>query len=235
MKLRLLATYVSLFSVAACATSTNSGVGEPVPGGPVPGTEQPAEEEEDVTKQPPHSLGTIVLGESHGSGASTKSTPIVVASFLPDAVLGKSCRKKLDAGCEILEIPKCSKTSTSTTGCNSDEQCTFDVSCEPVCKKLALCEKPCSEDEVCKLASSTASRGTCVKSESFDAGPLAFSGTTTSITMYPPYRFESTGQGAPFLAGAELKFQAQGATEAGFEKFGFSADEADVEPFRNRR
>jgi hypothetical protein len=37
--------------------------------------------------------------------------------------------------------------------------------------------------------------------------------------MYPPYQFESTGQGAPFLGGAELKVQASGATEAGFDKF----------------
>jgi hypothetical protein len=58
-----------------------------------------------------------------------------------------------------------------------------------------------------------------VKTETFDAGPLAFSGTTTSITMFPPYEFESTGQGAPFLGGAEIQVQAQGATEAGFEKF----------------
>ena len=54
---------------------------------------------------------------------------------------------------------------------------------------------------------------------SFDAGPIAFSGTTTSITMFPPYQFESTGQGAPFLGGAELKVQASGATGAGFDKF----------------
>ena len=37
--------------------------------------------------------------------------------------------------------------------------------------------------------------------------------------MFPPYSFESTGQGAPFLGGAELHVQASGATEAGFEKF----------------
>lgn len=218
MKLRLLATWFSIFAVAACATSANSGVGGAPGDGTTPPGEQPAEEEEDVTKQPPHSLGTIALGESHTSGASSKSTPIVVASFLPDAILGKSCKKKID-GCEIAEVPKCSKTSTSTTGCNSDELCSFDTACEATCKKLPVCEKACSEDEVCKLASSTASKGTCVKSESFDAGPLAFSGTTTSITMFPPYRFESTGQGAPFLGGAQLEVQAQGATEAGFEKF----------------
>jgi hypothetical protein len=37
--------------------------------------------------------------------------------------------------------------------------------------------------------------------------------------MFPPYSFESTGSGAPFLGGAELHVQASGATDAGFEKF----------------
>jgi len=58
-----------------------------------------------------------------------------------------------------------------------------------------------------------------MKSETFDAGPLAFSGTTTAITLFPPYKFQAGGGGAPFLGGAEIHVQAQGATNAGFEKF----------------
>lgn len=228
MKLRLLSTVAALLSltaVAACATSAKTTIQDPAnPDGTTPGdgTTPVEEESDDPADQPPHSLGTIVLGEAHGSGASTKSTPIVSATFLPDAMLGRSCKKSLTDGCEIQEIAKCTKVSTSTTGCNSNEACVLDnTTCKATCKAFAVCEKACDDDEVCKLSSSssTSTAGTCVKKESFDAGPLAFSGTTTSITMFPPYQFESTGQGAPFLGGAELHVQASGATEAGFEKF----------------
>jgi hypothetical protein len=70
-----------------------------------------------------------------------------------------------------------------------------------------------------RLAKGNTTKGECVKVESFDAGPLAFGGTTTPITLYPPYKFESTGRGAPFLGGATLKIQAQGTTSAGYEAF----------------
>ena len=228
MKLRLLSTVAALLSltaVAACATSAKTTIVDPAnPDGTNPdGTTTPVEEEsDDPADQPPHSLGIIMLGEAHGSGASTKSTPIVSATFLPDAMLSRSCKKTLSDGCEIQEVAKCTKVSTTTTGCNSNEACVLDnATCKATCKALAICEKACDDDEICKASStsSTSTEGTCVKRESFDAGPLAFSGTTTSITMFPPYQFESTGQGAPFLGGAELHVQASGATEAGFEKF----------------
>jgi len=160
-----------------------------------------------------------VLGEAHGSGGSSKSTPIVTATFIPDALLGKSCKKKIEGGCEIQQVPKCTKVTTSSTGCAASEACTFDDACVATCKAFVACEKTCSADEVCKTTGSAGTAGTCVKLETFDAGPLAFSGTTTTITMFPPYRFETTGQGAPFLGGSELRVQAQGALEAGFEKF----------------
>jgi hypothetical protein len=227
MKLRLLSTVAALLSVAAvaaCATSTKTSIVDAVPGdGTTPDGTPAAEDSDDPANQPPHSLGTIVLGEAHGSGASTKSTPIVSATFLPDAMLGRSCKKKLEASCEILEAPKCTKVSGTTTGCNSNEVCALDnATCNSICKPYAVCKTTCGADEVCKPtggSSTTGTTGTCEKIESFDAGPLAFSGTTTSITMFPPYRFESTGQGAPFLGGAELHVQASGATEAGFDKF----------------
>lgn len=225
MKLRLLSTFAAFFSVAAvaaCATSTQTKIADGPADGTTPGdTTVPAEEEsDDPALQPPHSLGTIVLGEAHGAGTS-KSTPIVSATFIPDAILGKTCKKKLTDTCEIQEVPKCTKVTSSSTGCNSNELCTFDTSCKAVCKAVAVCETSCEKDEVCKSTSSsgTSTAGECVKVGSFDAGPLAFSGTTTSITMFPPYAFEGTGSGAPFLGGAELHVQASGATAAGFEKF----------------
>ena len=231
MKLRLLSTVAALLSisaVAACATSAQTQISDPLanPDGTTPteGTTPAEEESDDPADQPPHSLGTILLGEAHGSGASSKSTPIVTANFIPDAMLGRTCKKKLDSSCEIQAVAKCSKVSTSTTGCNSNEACVLDnTTCKATCKVFttSTCTKTCDEDELCKPSTDPddLKGGTCVKREYFDAGPLAFSGTTQAITMFPPYAFESTGQGAPFLGGAELRVQASGATEAGFEKF----------------
>jgi hypothetical protein len=234
MKLRLLSTFAALLAasaVVACATSDKTSIADP-PAGSMPGDPNapaaPAESD-DPALQPPHSLGTIILGEAHGSGGtagSTKSTPIVTATFVPDALLTKTCKTTLSNGCEIVKAPKCTKVKTNTTGCNSNEACTYDTSCSPICKAFAVCQTACNADEVCQPTSTgstsggtTTTTGECVKTTSFDAGPLAFSGTTTSITMFPPYQFESTGQGAPFLGGAELKVQASGATGAGFDKF----------------
>ena len=237
MKLRLLSAAAALLAasaVVACATSEKTSIADPTAPGSMPGdttTTPPADETDDPALQPPHSLGTIILGESHGSGGtsgSTKSTPIVSASFVPDALVTKKCTETLTNGCEIQKVAKCTKVKTSTTGCNSNEACTFDTSCSPVCKAFAVCDTTCNADEVCqpKAGSTTGTSGgttttvgECVKTATFDAGPLAFSGTTTSITMFPPYQFESTGQGAPFLGGAQLTVQASGATGAGFDKF----------------
>jgi len=235
MKLRLLSTVALVLTASAfvaCATSEKTQIaGAPaVPGMPGDGTTMAPEESDDPALQPPHSLGTIILGEAHstsGPSGSTTATPIVSATFVPDALLTKTCKTALSNGCEIVKAPKCTKVKTSTTGCSTNEACTYDTSCSPVCKAFAVCQTSCSADEVCQAktgtgtgtGTGTTTLGECVKTVSFDAGPIAFSGTTTSITMYPPYQFESTGQGAPFLGGAELKVQASGATEAGFEKF----------------
>jgi len=236
MKLRLLSTAVALLAasaVVACATSEKTSIADPTAPGSMPGDPNaPATpDSDDVTMQPPHSLGTIILGEAHGSGGttgSTKSTPVVSATFVPDALLTRTCTEALTNGCEIQKVAKCTKVKGSVTGCNDNEACTFDTSCSPVCKAFAVCDTACNADEVCKPKASgstsgssgtTTTVGECVKTATFDAGPLAFSGTTTSITMFPPYQFESTGQGAPFLGGAELKVQASGSTGAGFDKF----------------
>ena len=220
MKLRLFSTFVVLTAITACATASKSTGVDPLggDGGTLDG-EAPTGDDgiDDPAMQPPHSLGTIVLGESHS--ATGRSVPIVTASFVPDALLTKSCKKKIDAGCEILELPKCTESTTTGTGCAAGSTCGFNDDCKPTCKAIAICEETCSSDEVCKGSGTTGTKGTCVKAQTFDAGPLAFDGTTTTITMFPPYRFETTGQGAPFLGGSELRVQAQGALEAGFEKF----------------
>jgi hypothetical protein len=228
MKLRLLSTCVALIAITACATASKNvgidpaatGDGGTGDGGGIVGEDG----EEDPALQPPHSLGSIVLGEAHGTGAggSTRSTPIVTATFLPDAMLTKSCKKKIEGGCEILAVAKCTQVTTTSTGCPTSEVCTLDDTCASVCKPTVTavaCEEGCGADEVCKPSTTAGKPGTCVKVQTFDAGPLAFSGTTTTITMFPPYRFETTGQGAPFLGGSELRVQAQGALEAGFEAF----------------
>lgn len=224
MKLGLLSALGAIvaITVTACATSTKVS-GDPsggLDGGSPDGDTLVDDGDEDPSTQPPHSLGTIVLGESHGASGSTRSAPIVSATFSPDATLGKSCKTKIAGGCEILAAPKCTKSATSASGCLANEFCSFNDACAAVCTPstttTTTCETECGEGEVCKVTGTTAS---CVKVQTFDAGPIAFSGTTTTITLFPPYRFETTGQGAPFLGGATIQVQAQGALEAGFEKF----------------
>lgn len=162
----------------------------------------------------PHAIGTIVLGESHASGRSNP-TPIVSATFAPGVVVdaAKACTQSID-GCEFRPVPRCTKTPS---GCAANELCTFDDACAAVCKPIVRCDETCEADEVCN--DDGTGEGTCVKVPTFDAGPLAFSGTTTPITLFPPYAYESTGNGAPFLGGAKIQVQAQGATGAGFEGF----------------
>jgi hypothetical protein len=154
----------------------------------------------------PHALGTITLGESHPPNGG-QSSPIVSASFIPDAATTSSCNAQL-AGCTVIVTPTC-------TGCQAGEFCAFDGGCNAVCKKV--CNKACGTGQVCIL--DAANQPTCVLSQSFDAGPLAFSGTTTAITLFPPYAYQAMQQGAPFLGGAQLEVQAQGAAGAGFAAF----------------
>jgi hypothetical protein len=60
---------------------------------------------------------------------------------------------------------------------------------------------------------------TCKKRDRFDAGAIAFSGTTQAITLFPPYAVTPEGNGAPFMARSEIHVQASGASASGFEKF----------------
>lgn len=136
-----------------------------------------------------HALGVIVLGETHASGAST-AHGIVSVSFMPDAATVRSCTRVI-AGCELTLLPKCS------TACGTGEVCAMDASCTPKCQPTAA----------------------PAKESSFDGGPIAIAGATTPLTLYPPYASASPADGAPFLAGAQLRVQGSGALAAGFEKF----------------
>jgi hypothetical protein len=218
------ATWLSLgFLVftAACATSVRT---DPTAAGGGPGGENggpngegttiPGSESDDST---PHAVGTITLGESRASGTGD-SNPVISATFLPDAKLKKQCTKKVGA-CEMTQIPKCT-TGTTATGCASGETCTFDDNCAAKCVKA--CTKVCGAGEECTFSSTAppADQGmACRKRDRFDAGAIAFAGTTQAITLFPPYAVTPDGNGAPFLAKSEIRVQAAGAASAGFEKF----------------
>ncbi len=200
----LLAVPCSFALLAPIGCGSTSNGAQPFGDGGTPdGGGGPAEEPQD----PPHALGSIFLGETHAAGKSTV-TPIVSAAFVPDtAGATKACTKTI-AGCELFVAPSCE--------CNDGEVCTMDSACKSKCVKP--CTASCKSDEECYFA--TSSTAACRKREAFNAGALAFAGTTTPITLFPPYSFTATDMhGAPFLAGAKIQVQASGATEAGFEKF----------------
>jgi hypothetical protein len=172
----------------------------------------PGEKDDDT----PHALGTIVLGETRASQTGS-SSPVVSASFVPDASLVKSCTKSVGA-CEVSEIPKC--TTGTAQGCGVGELCTFDDACRPKCVKQ--CTKACAAGEECIFSSNApaADEGmACAKRDRFDAGAIAFAGTTTALTLFPPYAISPEGNGAPFMPKSEIRVQASGAASAGFEAF----------------
>jgi Stigma-specific protein, Stig1 len=201
---------------AACAASGRQG-GDQLPSGQAPGEENGGAEDPETA--PPHALGTILLGESRSSSTGD-SNPLISASFVPDAKLTKSCTRKVGA-CELTEIPKC--TTGTAQGCASGEVCTFDDDCEAKC--LPVCTKSCAAGEACYFTSKVTSGPVtdddmaCKKKDRFDAGAIAFAGTTQSITLFPPYNVTPNGNGAPFMARSEIRVQASGGAAAGFEKF----------------
>ena len=160
---------------------------------------------------PPHAVGLIELGEEHSSGGSSV-TPIVAAAFAPDSTAAaKSKCTNIVAGCDVpAATPKCN-------ACATDEVCTLDSTCASKCVKV--CTASCGSDEECYFATPTSA--SCRKVEPFNAGALAFAGTTTPLTLFPPYTFSSSDvHGAPFLAGASIEVQGSGAASgAGFDKF----------------
>ena len=62
------------------------------------------------------------------------------------------------------------------------------------------CGTECARDEACVAdpKSTDPSLGKCEKVESFDAGPIAFSGTAMAISLFPPYSYEAKSDGSPF-------------------------------------
>ena len=164
-----------------------------------------------TSTDPPHALGIVALGESHESGGTT-STPFVSASFIPDATTAASCTQSI-AGCTVPMVATCD----GKTGplCGADEVCALDSSCTATCQ--TPCTVQCAVGEECYFV--TPGSQACRTIEAFNAGALAFAGTTTPLTLYPPYTFEPTGSGSLFLAGAQLEVQGSGATGAGFAAF----------------
>jgi hypothetical protein len=161
--------------------------------------------------EPPHALGIVALGESHESGG-TSSTPFVSASFIPDATEAASCTQSI-AGCTVPMVATCDGKSGPL--CGADEVCALDSSCTATCQ--TPCTVQCAVGEECYFV--TPGSQACRTIEAFNAGALAFAGTTTPLTLYPPYTFEPTGSGSLFLAGAQLEVQGSGATGAGFAAF----------------
>lgn len=174
----------------------------------------------DDTGEPagPHALGTIVLGESHPADGGN-ATPIVSAAFMPDADLAASSCTQQVAGCEITVAPDC-----GDVGCDSGEYCGFDDGCQATC--LDICDADCGSGEVCYFPSP--GNAACKAIETFDAGALTFGGTTTALTLFPPYTFNGEASGAPFAPGSALSVDASGATAAGFEAFSREFDATDL-------
>jgi len=213
---RLLGLGFLMLSAACAASGRTQGLD---PGSPGDGTgAQENTIPEDPETAPPHALGTIVLGESRSS-TTGDSNPLIAASFVPDAKLSKSCTKKVGA-CEVTETPQC--MTGSMQGCGAYEVCTFDDDCTAKC--VQACTKACGSSEVCYFTSKSSGTATeddmaCKKKDRFDAGALAFDGTTQAITLFPPYAVTPSGNGAPFMARSEIRVQASGGSAAGFEKF----------------
>jgi hypothetical protein len=157
----------------------------------------------------PRAQGTIVLRSSHAPKDSTIS-PSVTVSFVPDTTAVSRCGVTSTDSCEIMQAPDC-----TSLACGSGETCGWDDSCQASCVKA--CTKSCGADQKCTFESD----GTmaCHMIESFDVGPIAFSGTEMPIALYPPYAWKSTDTGSPFAPSAPLRVTAEGPTGAGFIAF----------------
>jgi hypothetical protein len=210
----LLSLGLITFSVACAANGQSTGDTGTGKKAPAPDESSTVPSEEDNL---PHALGTITLGESRSS-ATGDSSPVISATFLPDSAAKTACTRKVGA-CEMAEIPQC-RTGTAE-GCRSGEVCAFDDDCNATCIKA--CTKACGAGETCAFVSTASSEDgdgmTCKKRDRFDAGAIAFNGTTQAITLFPPYAITPEGNGAPFMARSEIHVQASGASAAGFEKF----------------
>lgn len=157
----------------------------------------------------PHALGQITVIEAHATtGGNATST--IVAGFIPDAASSAPVCTMAVAGCEVMLAPDCHGT------CGTKQFCTFDQGCSPMCKPI--CDATCSDTEECYFPTPTSSA--CRQRQSFDAGTLTLSGTTTPVTLFPPYSFKGIDSGSLYNDGAELAVTATGAgTGAGYLGF----------------
>ncbi len=154
--------------------------------------------------------GTIALGATHAPGSSTV-TPSVSISFVPDTTtVLTACGQTTTDTCVVTQAPDCSSLS-----CATGDSCGWDGSCNAAC--VAACTLTCPDNQECSLAGDGTS--SCQPIQTFDAGPIAISGTTMSVAVYPPYAWKTTDDGSPFAPGADLHAQAAGPTDAGFSAF----------------
>lgn len=156
--------------------------------------------------------GTVTLSASHSPGSSTV-TPGVSVSFVPDTSgILTACGQTDISSCTVTQAPDC-----KTLGCGTGESCGWDDSCNAAC--IPACTLSCGQGQKCVRDNGNQS---CVAIQTFDAGPVAISGGTMPITVYPPYGWKGTDEGAPFAPGANLRVQAQGPVGAGFASFDIS-------------
>jgi len=157
--------------------------------------------------------GTITLSASHSPGSSTV-TPGVAVSFLPDtSTVITACGHTDVASCVVTQAPDC-----KSLGCGIGETCGWDDGCNAAC--IPACTLSCGQGQKC-LRDGNGDQS-CVAIQTFDAGPVAISGGTMPITIYPPYGWKGSDDGAPFAPGANLRVQAQGPVGAGFAPFDIS-------------
>ena len=213
MKLGLIYRSISLTAVVSALASAGCSGSSSSPGGLL-GPPGGGADGGVATSEPPHALATIVLGETHPSGQSTSSA-IVSASFFPDAAAVSSCGTNV-AGCTVAAPAVCD----GVTGplCQSNQVCALDAACKPTCK--AACTVQCPTDQECYFAS--ASTQSCRPIQSFDAGPLVFSGSglASGFTLFPPaYTYSAANNGNPIVPGGQIQVTASGSTAAGFAPF----------------
>lgn len=157
--------------------------------------------------------GTIILGASHSPGSSTVS-PSVEVSFVPDTSATMTvCGQTAIDTCTVIQAPDC-----KSLGCKVGETCGWDSSCSSAC--VPSCTLSCGDNQRCSMGGDGSM--SCVAIQTFDAGPIAFSGTNMPIAVYPPYAWKGTSEGSPFVPGASIRVQAEGPTAAGFASFDMS-------------
>jgi hypothetical protein len=161
----------------------------------------------------PRAQGTIALGATHSPGSST-ITPSVSVSFLPDTTsVLTACGQTTTDTCVVTQAPDCTSLS-----CQVGETCGWDGSCNASCVKA--CTMTCPTQQQCALAGDGSM--SCQAIQTFDAGPIALSGTNMTVAVYPPYAWKSTEDGSPFVPGETIRVQATGPTGAGYAAFDVS-------------